>query len=457
MNKKKLLKTIMITLLVFVGLTWIIKSGTYSDAGVFSEGSLKPYGLFDIFQIPVQSFQTFSQYGVYILAIGVFYGILKKTGAYDNLVEVCSKKNKEAFLVLTVILFATFSSVLGIMMGLFALVPFFKDVLEAMGYDKKNVMLATVGSIFIGIIGSTLSFDINGYVNYFYEVDYSSLIWFKIGLLVLSSILLIIFILKTNKEFNPKKQEINKNIKTVPAVVLSIIVILVGFIGMYGWYYAHNISVFDDLHSAIADLKLGDFSVVSSLLGQNISALGRWSEVDFGAILLMGSLVIAWIYGLKSDEIYDGIKKGVKEFFPMAIFVTLSFVIFITLYTSSDLQSIFYTIFAKIIGLSEKVSIIPMTLLSSIGTVLYGQFIYLSSDLSAPLMAAYENSYSFMTLIMQAVYGLTLFVTPTSMLLLGGLAYFDINYKEWIKHIFKFILMLFAIVIVTFLLVSWVM
>lgn len=454
MNKKNLLKTILITLLIFIGLTWIIKAGAYSDAGVFTEGSLTPYGIIDFFNIPVQTFQTFAQYGIYILVVGAFYGVLRKTDAYDKLIVKCANKNKKAFLIITVLLFTILSSTLGITMALFVLVPFFKDILELMGYDKKNIMLATIGSIFLGIIASTLSFDVSGYINYFYEVEYSSLIFVKIGLLVLLPILLIIFIFKTNKELKEKKLEIKKEANTLPLIVISILIILLGFVGMYSWYYGHNISVFDDLHSAISDVKVGDLSIISSLIGNNMNAIGRWSEVDFAAILLMGTFVIAWVYGLKSEEIYDGVKKGVKEFFPMAIFTSLSFVIFITLYTSSDLQSIFYTVADKIINLSENVSVIPMTLISSIGTVFYGQFIYLSSDLSVPLMAAYSEGYPLMTLIMQTIYGLTLFVTPTSMLLLGGLAYFDINYKEWMKHIFKFILVLLVIIVIVLSLVS---
>ena len=125
------------------------------------------------------------------------------------------------------------------------------------------------------------------------------------------------------------------------------------------------------------------------------------------------------------------------------------------LYTSSNMQSIFYTIFNKIIGLADKVSIVPMTLLSSIGTIFYGQFIYLASDLSTPLAKAYTDSYPLMTLIMQTIYGLTSFLAPTSMLLLGGLAYFDINYKDWMKHIFKFLLIALGILIVTFLIIGW--
>lgn len=455
MNKKKLFKTIMITLLIFIGLTWVIKTGTYSDAGAFSEGSFAPFGIANLFLVPLQSFQTFSQYGIYLLVVGGFYGILKKTGAYDKIVSKCAGYNKTTFMVVTVILFALLSSVLGITMGLFVLVPFFKDVLETMGYDKKNAMLATIGAIFVGLIGSTLSFEVNGYINYFYKVGYNELIIYKVILLVILTLLLIVYIKKSNKNFDSKKLEVKGNVKTIPALIIAILTVLLGFVGMYSWYHAHNIAIFDDLHTAITDIKIGNFSILSNIIGQNTSALGRWSELDFSALLLISSLIISWIYGLKTKEIYEGFVDGAKELLPMAIFVSLSFVLFMPLYTSSNMQSIFYTIFNKIIGLADKVSIVPMTLLSSIGTIFYGQFIYLASDLSTPLAKAYTDSYPLMTLIMQTIYGLTSFLAPTSMLLLGGLAYFDINYKDWMKHIFKFLLIALGILIVTFLIIGW--
>lgn len=456
MNNKKILKTILTTLLIFVLLTWVIKTGSYTN-GKFTEGSLEPLGLFDLFYYPLQSFQTYVQYGIYLLVVGGFYGILKKTNVYDNIVASCVKeKNRTSFLVITVALFALLSSLLGIMMGLFVLVPFFKDVLEALGYDKKNTMLATIGSIFVGIIGSLLAFDVSGYINYFYKVDYTSLLAFKIAILVILSLLLIIYIKKTNKEFNPKKIEPDKSVNKLPAIVITSIAIIVGFVSMFSWSYAFNISIFDDLHTAISEIKINDFSILTGLLGQNMKALGQCSEVEFSAVLLIASIAISWIYNLKLKDMYDGFVEGAKKLLPMSIFVTLAFVILMPFFTSQTGTSIMYTIYNKIIGLSKEVSILPMTMLSGIGTFFYGQFIYFASDLSTVLQTAYTDGYSLMTFIMQTIYGLTLFVTPTSALLLGSLSYFDINYKEWIKHIYKFVLIALGILLITFLIIGWV-
>jgi len=460
MNKKKLFGTILITLLIFMGLTWIIKAGHFSS-GAYTETGLNPLGIVDLFYLPLLSFQTFVQYGVFILAVGGFYGILSKTRGYNALINKVANRNKNRktlFVAFTVLVFVLLSSILGVPVGLFALVPLFKDILENLGYDKKNIMLATIGSIFVGIIGSTLSFEVSGYLNYFYNIGYTDLLVAKIALLVLLSVLLVLYIKKTNKNFNEKEYEVDKKTKTFPLVLITALVFALGLAGMYSWMYGHEISFFNDFHATLSEIKIGDFAIVDALLGQNAKAIGAWSEPDFATMLLIGGVVIGWIYGLKFKEMYEGFVAGAKKLLPTSMFVTLSFVVLMPLYTSQDGTSILYTVINGLIDGAKEVSILTMSLVSAVATFFYGQFIYVASDLSETLTTVFSNTaeHPLMGLIMQSIYGLTLFVTPTSMLLLGGLSYFEVNYKEWFKHIFKFVLITLVILVVTFLIVGWV-
>lgn len=460
MNKKKLFGTVLITLLIFMGLTWIIKTGLF-QSGAYTEVGLKPLGLVDLFYLPLLSFQTFVQYGIFILAVGGFYGILGKTKGYNALINKVAERNKKRrtlFLSFTVLVFVIVSSIVGAPMGLFAIVPLFKDILEKMGYEKKNIMLATIGAIFVGIIGSTLSFEVSGYLNYFYKVQYTDLIVAKLAILVLITLLLILYIKKSNKTFVENEIVVDKKAKTFPIVIILAILFALGFAGMYSWMYGHEISFFNDFHATIKEFEIGGFNIVSALLGQNAKAIGAWSEPDFAAVLLIGAVVIAWIYGLKFKDMYEGFLEGAKKLLPTSIFVTLAFVVLMPLYTSQDGTSIVYTIVNGLLDGAKEVSILSMSLVSAVATFFYGQFIYIASDLSEPLTTIFTNKemYPLMGLIMQSIFGLTLFVTPTSMLLLGGLSYFEVNYKEWFKHIFKFILITLVILIVTFLIVGWV-
>ena len=73
---------------------------------------------------------------------------------------------------------------------------------------------------------------------------------------------------------------------------------------------------------------------------------------------------------------------------------------------------------------------------------------------SVPYMAGlYAESINSFAIIVQAIYGLTMFVAPTSTMLILGLEILNIPYKEWLKKSYKLVLELLAIIIVVVLVV----
>ena len=188
-KKYSLLLAILASLLFIVVLTWIIPSGSYSY-GVFSKGQIVPLGIGDLFKIPLWTFSTIFQFTLIFLIIGGFYGVLNKTGVYSALIEKIVKKFKKkpyVFMIITAVSLALLSSVMGGTSYLFLLVPFFVAVLSKLGYGKCSSLLATVGSLFAGVVGSTYSFDINGYINYYLSLDLSVGILYKILLFVFTN------------------------------------------------------------------------------------------------------------------------------------------------------------------------------------------------------------------------------------------------------------------------------
>lgn len=58
---------------------------------------------------------------------------------------------------------------------------------------------------------------------------------------------------------------------------------------------------------------------------------------------------------------------------------------------------------------------------------------------------------------MQAVYGLAMFITPSSVLLILGLTYFDISFKDYFKTIWKYLVkVLLVIIIITIVLTMFI-
>lgn len=205
--KRKLLKVIGISFLIYVVLSWIIPVGTYTSGELTTNG-IDPVGLIDLFNTPIQAFITFILYGVVFATIGGFYGVLEKTGALEKVTDSLGRvfKGKEkGFLVLTIILFTVLSSVTGLILPLFVLVPLFAAVLFAMNYDKVTVLASTVGSLLVGSIASTYGFNITGYTANLLGIDMNNQIVAKIILLVVL-IIALIFVALTSSKKNMKKE-----------------------------------------------------------------------------------------------------------------------------------------------------------------------------------------------------------------------------------------------------------
>ena len=221
--KRRLLKVLGISFLIYVVLSWIIPVGTYSNGELTTNG-IDPVGLIDLFNAPIQAFITFILYGVVFATIGGLYGVMEKTGALEKVVNRMGhafEGKERVFLVITTILFTLLSSITGLILPLFVLVPLFAAVLFAMNFDKVTVLASTVGSLLVGSVASTYGFNITGYTANLLSLDMSNQIVAKVILLVILTIVLCVFVLMTSKRAMKKElkeAKVNKNEKEVKEV-----------------------------------------------------------------------------------------------------------------------------------------------------------------------------------------------------------------------------------------------
>ena len=455
MDKKKeysLLKIVLIPLLVYLVLTWFIPTGSFSG-GEFVKGEVSSLGLYGLFSAPVYSFAVFAQYIILILCVGGFYGVLNKTGAYQSIVDSISKKNRTCLLVISVILFALLSSLFGETMLVFILLPFFISVLCKAGYDKVSSMAATIGSTLIGMVAST-SGNLAIYKNYF-NLEPKSFILYNIILLIILMFLLCMFIITKDKKEKGRKELIkdiplyesvrgNKK-SVVPLVIVLVISVLLIVLGGYNWFYSYGVKLFTELHEKITGIELFKVSIFPRIFG-NFSEIGYFSNYDISAVLVISSVVISWLYSIKFNEFIDSFKKGAKEMLLPGVYVILASIIFAQVVTASGNISI--TISNSILKLFKDFNVFSGTLAGIAGSFFYNDFLYLMNGLYG-IVSTYEvGNMPFILSVFQSTFGVMMFVLPVSVLLIGGLKYLNISYKEWIKYIWKFLLQVFVISVI---------
>ena len=538
--KRKILKVLGISFLIFVVLSWIIPTGTYSN-GTLTTNDVDPVGIIDIFTQPVNAFITFSLYGVVFAVIGGFYGVMEKTGALDKVTDwlnIRFEKRTKLFLVITVIFFAVLSSVTGLILPLFLLVPLFAAVLFKMNYDKVTVLASTVGALLVGSIASTYGFNISGYTkNLLYLEDMNTEIWAKVILLVLLTAALVMVVLftgrkkketvemaaaaeapvtlepevekvqtkasakkeekatvketkktttksakkteskttakttkktaskttgstrgrkpgkKTNTKalaiaHDVKKVSEKKRVSGIPFVVILVLTMIVAILGMYNWYYAFGIDVFNNLYDNIMKVKIGDFPIFEHLFSGS-SQFGYWSNVDFIALVIFASMLIAWLYKVKVNDYIEAFIGGVKKWLPTAIYAVLASVIFSVVYQalSSQTGTIVDTINAKIFELSDGFNVVFTGAASLIGSFFFNDLYYLLYDMSSFISGYDATTLPIAGLLVQSVYGVAMLIFPTSVVLIAGLSLFNVSYKQWMKYIWKFALIAFLLVL----------
>lgn len=469
MKKYDLLKILGITFGIVILLSWVIPAGIFSSGAYTALEATAPIGIYDIIRIPAITIATFIQYGLLLLTIGGLYGVLNKTGVYSDLINAIVKKWKgkeKKFLILIIVVMTLLSSLTGLMNLLFVIVPFLITILLLLGYNKITSFAATVGALLVGQMASTYGFGINGYLNVFFELGVHDEILTKIILLVIVTILLVALVVKnsklektskTTKKVASKKEEVkeekieiplyeenSKKKSKVPFIFISLLTLILLFVGLYNWYYMFDVEFFTDLHESITTFTVGTYPLFGNLLG-SVSEFGFFGNYDLITILVFASLLIGWIYNVKLNEIISGFANGAKKMLPTAFYAMIASVIFALLLNSAN-GNFVHNIINSLLTRSTEFSFPATMAASGIASFFYNDFYTLVNTFYGVFGSFGELSLT--AFIIQAMNGLVMLIAPTSVFLIAGLKYLEIPYKEWFKYIWKFLLAAFGVIIV---------
>ena len=334
MKKHNTLKVVIITLLLFALLTWILPCATYQTE--YTELGRYQVGLFDILSYQSTVFGYFGYVALFVLVVGGFYGVLYKTGAYRRMLDSLVKKfkGKEVIcLVVIMALFAFLTSFAGLQLALLMLFPFVISLVLMMGYNKSTAVAVTAGSVAVGLMGTTFSYNTTQVLQQYLSVELTDLIWAKIVLLVLGVVLLALFVLKFGKKVSTKKVDdkeefIPEEVKLVkeekstkgkekekrkskdkkhkvrvwPLVLILDLMLIVTILGFIPWNGAFGITLFDDVTTAITEFELFGFPIFGKILGA-ISAFGYWTLVELVTLMLLAIIILKFVYKIKWDDV----------------------------------------------------------------------------------------------------------------------------------------------------------
>ena len=480
---------------VYVLFTWFIP---LLDISSGQTAGVNPIGLFGLLYFPVNSVVSTIMIGLVFLAIGGFYGVMSKTGVYTNIVDNTVKglKGKEnLFLILTSVTLTIVNAVVGLPFAYMIIVPFLAAVILRLGYNKLTALTVTIGSVLVGNLGSIFGTQVVGYISNAFSLTVSTNIIWRIVMLIFATALFVCFVMKTAKLENVKatkkttkstkstkttkaetkkeevveeKEEIlflNSDVKakksSTPMIIIASLLIVFTIISMFNWNF-FGISIFDSIFELISKPSLSNFGaeieagsflsnyetvpIVTAIFGV-LSSFGNWYLIEMICLLVIASMIVAWIYNMKFVEVFDGFIDGAKQMIKPAIYVSLTNLILVPALSYYGKYS-YYFIADKLLG--NGFNALTTFISSLIGSFLYNDIYYFAQELNVIYSALQYGSeyYPIVTFIAQAIHGLTMFVLPMSVVLVAGLTMMNVSYKDWMKHIWKFLLELFVIVMV---------
>ena len=479
MKKHSLFKVILIVFgaLVCVNGILAIIGNFVKDLAVFK---MIPLG--DTLLNFVQSFYYFFDTLVFVLVLGGFYAVLNKVPAYKKLVDNIAQKVKshsKLFVFIVTGLFAVLTAATGLTNVLLVFVPFVVAIILLLGYDKLVAISSTVVAMLVGLMGGVfVTFrDANSYYGYaattfakFTGVkEYINLIP-QLIILVLGTALLIFFINRHIKNVQDKKvkYELNdsdevsvsevkgdyKTIRTWPMIVVFVVLFIILVLGYLPWNSLFKIEVFDKFDAWLKGLSIGEFAVIPNVISGNLNAFGSWaslgSYMSIIITLFIITLIIKLIYRVKFSEVFDDFISGAKKMVPMVCLIALSFSILVCAYNFGFMSNLI-TLVSDKIGLN----LVTSTLLSAIGTLLHSDLYYTAAGVFSNITAnADESLLPVYAMTYQSIYGLVSVIAPTSLFVVFALKYFDVPYTSWVKYIWRFVLMLFLLVILVLLVLS---
>ncbi len=245
------------------------------------------------------------------------------------------------------------------------------------------------------------------------------------------------------KSFIPATTDVKQNVLPMAIVlVLATVLVLMAF---FPWSSSFALDWFEVASQNVAEFELFGFPLFGKLLG-SFQAFGGWQCYDLFFPLALLVLLLALIYKVKLSDVLEGFGEGAKKCLAPAgiIFVIYTILVLVTYHPFQT------TIYDAVLGLSKGFNIATTTVVGLLAGLFNGDISYSFQAVLPYYVSVVTNTtyYSTIAVLFQSVYGIVMFVAPTSVILMVTLTYLDIPYTKWLKNIWKFLVEYLVIVLI---------
>lgn len=420
---------------------------------IMADPMIKKATIPNVVMAPILGFIEAIDVSLFVLVLGGFLGVINKTGVlYKGIASVVKKLNGKELLLIPIlmIIFSIGGTTYGMAEETIAFYSLIVATMIAAGFDSlvgAAVILLGAGA---GVLGSTINpFAISVAVDtakaagisvnqgtiiilgtVLWITTLSICIWFvmsyakKVHYNLSGSLLSNQELSDSQESFKSSQKEVDTTLSSKGKIVLSLFAFsfIIMIISLIPW---ENFGI--TFFNSWTDWLTG-------------KTFGNWYFRELAAWFFIIAIICGLVYKLKEKEIVDSFIAGAGDMIGVALVIAVSRGIYVIM-GDTNLNNYILTHSANALN---GMHAIPFTIMSYIIYLGLSFLIPSTSGLAtgsigifAPLAQSLNLSPEVMIMIFSAACGLINLITPTSGVVMGGLAISKVEFSSWIKFSLK--------------------
>ena len=446
--------TILFALIVLVAvLTWIIPAGQYARvpsealgkdipvAGSYAQTEANPQGIFDVILAPIAGFYNPDSYAanaidvsLFVLIIGGFIGVVTATGAIDAGIgrAMVRLKGRENWMIpILMALFALGGTTYGMAEETLAFYVLLIPVMIAAGYDALVAVAVILLGAGVGVLGSTINAFATVIASDAAGVTFADGLMLRLIILGLCWLVTVAFVMRyaARVKADPSKSLVFDKKTANEAHFLGGKAAQTDFTGLQ-------------------QVVLGLFGLTFAVMIWGVSSQSWWMA-QMSGLFLVAAIIIGLIARLGETRLVEAFLTGARDLLGVALIIGLARGIVVVMDAGLITDTILHSAETSVAGL-PKVAFINVIYWIEVGM----SFLVPSTSglavLSMPILAPVADFAGVERPLVVTAFatasGIVNLITPTSAVVMGGLAIGRVPYERWLRFIWPLLLALTVII-----------
>ncbi|UTV27377.1 YfcC family protein [Photobacterium atrarenae] len=436
--------TILFALIALVALmTWIVPAGQYERVmnedlgkavpvtGTYQPVESNPQGVVDVLLAPIDGFYDHNTYeaaaidvSLFILVIGGFLGLVTKTGAIDAGIERVTARlrgREELMIPILMALFAAGGTIYGMAEESLPFYTLLVPVMMAARFDPLVAAATVLLGAGIGTLGSTINPFATVIAANAAGIPFTDGILLRVAILAIGWLICVWYVMRYAKMVRADQSK---------SIVYD----------KYEENKAHFLgNQSDDMLEFTTTRKviLAIFAASFGIMIYGVAVAGWWMA-EISGMFLASTIIIGLIARMSEEEFTSSFIDGARDLLGVALIIGIARGIVVIMDRGMITDTILNAAEHAVTGLSSVIFINVMYWLEILLSFLVPSssgLAVLTMPIMAPLADFAGVGRDLVVTAYQSASGIVNLMTPTSAVVMGGLAIARVPYVRWVKWV----------------------